>query len=230
MDKEEFENMALLMDHWYFKGKRDLIRNFIGENKKIMEVGCGIGQNILWMDQSFGVELDMDAINYAREKGISAIRGNALKLPVKENSLDLVLILDVIEHLEDDVRPLEEIYKTLKPNGILIVMVPAYKILWRGYDDFLGHKRRYNPKEIRNLLTKTEFRILRLNHWNFLSLIPAIFVKFLKKKKKSDLKKTPKVLNEFLFYLLKIESMLVRNNVPLPAGLSIFAMAKKDEK
>jgi ubiquinone/menaquinone biosynthesis C-methylase UbiE len=96
----------------------------------------------------------------------SLIKANAEELPSKECAFSLIIALDILEHL-DDSKVLKESYRVLKPNGYLIVRVPAFASLWSKRDGALQHKRRYSKVQ---LVAVNAFFILLLKIESFLIL------------------------------------------------------------
>jgi len=224
MIEEEFGRMANLRDHWWLQGRINLIDRYIKKNEKVLEIGCGIGQNIGGMN-GIGLEPDENAVKHAKACGITVVRGVAEALPFKEKSFDAVLLMDVLEHMEDDTKPLKETSNVLSKGGTVIVTVPGFKILWRHHDEIMGHKRRYAKMEIESLLKSSGFEIEKLSYWNLTSFFSVFLMKFVKRSGKSDLIKTPKLLNKLLLTLLTIENRLI-SKTALPFGVSVFAVGK----
>ena len=90
-----------------------------------------------------GLDMGLAALRHARARGLAVARGSAENLPVGDAQLDVVVALDVLEHLDDDRRALDEILRVLRPGGVLLATVPAYPFLWSSHDEALGHRRRY---------------------------------------------------------------------------------------
>src|SRR4029077_12266399 len=88
-------------------------------------------------------------------------------------SFDLVTALDVVEHIDDDLGALREMKRVIKPPGLLLLTVPAYRFLWGRQDDINLHKRRYVARELRSRLQAAGFEGLRLTYMNSI-LFPAI--------------------------------------------------------
>ena len=131
MDKDyEQKCFELEKNFWWFKGKKDLIKRIkISPKAKILEVGCGSGQNLLlWKEQNpTGLDISLEAIEKAKDEGLTVLQGDVnTKLPFANESFDIIFALDIIEHVEDDAAAIKRLVDLLKPNGKLIINVPAF--------------------------------------------------------------------------------------------------------
>lgn len=244
MRKDLYQELYDLEDnYWWHVGKREIIKSQIGRigpigQIKILDVGCGAGR---WMEEMgkmlpgseiWGIDKEPAAINFCRERKLTNLKiASAENLPFPDSSFDLVTCLDLLEHVEDDKKAIFEFHRVLKPKGLLIISAPAYKKLFSYWDKMLQHKRRYEDKEIRDMLEKQKFKIIKLMHSNFFIFLPSLLIRFLKSKKKgarefSDFMPVPSFLNKFLIFLYRLEAVLLRR-MDLPFGLSILAVVQK---
>ncbi len=128
---------------------------------------------------------------------------------------------------------MQRIIKLLKPGGIFLVAVPAYKFLWSSHDEALEHKRRYTSFEIITKLKDTGFGILKSSHFVFWSFFPIALVKFLSNfigknaYPKSSYIELPDSLNNFMIKVLKFETRMI-DKLYLPLGTTIIVVAKKN--
>lgn len=214
--------------YWWFVGRRDLFRRFIGRNKvKILDVGCSAGANMksfMGFD-IYGFDLSFDSIKQTRKNGIkNCVVGNALNFPYKNNYFDFVICSDMLEHVEDDSKVIFEIKRVLKKNGKALIAVPAFKFLWGKQDEINFHKRRYSSNEIKDKLRG--FQIIRLSYWNFFMFLPIYILRKLKKGS-DDLIKLPSFLNKLLIYLIKFENFLIHKRFKFPFGVSLFVVVER---
>ncbi len=230
MEVTEIEKMSDIEDnHWWFCGKRDLVKKHIGNKSGLLlDIGCGTGANLKAFSQSansVGVEFSKDALKLCRNRVDNhLVRCSAEKLPFKNSIFNSITILDVLEHLDKDVDSMKEIRRVLKISGKAIISVPAHMFLWDEHDVLLHHKRRYSMKELECKLKKTGFYIKKISYWNFL-LFPLVAVyKFLNNG--TDTKKTNMYLNALLYSVLSIDNFLIKR-MYLPIGVSIFCVAEK---
>lgn len=226
------------MTHCWLRGKKELIgilldkiTKIISAKKlKILNVGAGSGYDLEMLNRYgdvYIIDINKDVLklipkNLCAEKKV----GDACKIPYKSDFFDIVVSFDVIEHIKDDKGAVSEIYRVLKKNGYFVFSVPAFQFLFSSHDRVLGHKRRYSKKSLKALLSK--FRGLKLNYWNVVFFPPLAMLRILKKRSnKADYTKFPKLLHSFFYAGFAIENMLIKRNVPMPAGLSLVGYCKK---
>ncbi|MDF2956151.1 MAG: 2-polyprenyl-3-methyl-5-hydroxy-6-metoxy-1 [Candidatus Alkanophagales archaeon MCA70_species_2] len=162
--------------------KRAFIMEHVGRGKKVLDVGCGDGyvSSILVGDNEvFGLDIAESAIEEARRRGIKAVVSNLESIPFPDKSFDVILALDILEHLFDPIRVLREAGRVLKDDGILLVSVPnaaniysriiflltgelmdAAEISERRTPEFLfsEHIRFFSANKIRKVLQLTGFK------------------------------------------------------------------------
>lgn len=240
MDINEFNEMASCeLSHWWFVGRRAILASILKKflhkkNNLILEIGCGTGGNIEFL-KNYGsvsaVEPDPYAISITMGNGFLNVQKGALPdlLPNFEKKFDLICLFDVLEHVENDLAGLKNCKRLLNHNGIIIITVPALKLLWSQHDEVHNHKRRYTKKEITSLVTKSGLNIVYSSYFNFL-LFPAIFLTrtakgFFNSGKESDLKKQNSFFNIILKYIFSFEKYLIPRLI-FPIGVSIVAVAQ----
>ncbi len=238
----EFKLHAELEDtHWWFKARRNIILTLLLrfspiDVKHVVEIGCGTGGNLKllgrYVDKVTGVDVSSEAIEYARER----VNGDMLLgdfrqvLKDKWSNIDVVLLADVLEHVEDDVNFLSDIIEAIRPGALIIITVPAHKILWSNHDVALGHKRRYQVNTLNNLWNNRPVKKLFFSPFNFI-LSPLVFLNRLllsraKNTQQSDLHEHSVIVNSLLFFLFNLEGRWMRK-LALPWGCSYAAVLKK---
>ena len=139
----------------------DIIKDFQG--KKNLEVGPGNYPKIP-IENGFFVDISESCIeNLKKQKG-NAIVGDIVNLPFEDEFFDLVVAIEVLEHVEDDKKAISEIARVLKPFGFFLFSVPTRKDLYGEIDQIVGHKRRYEVEELKSLLSDSGFKILKYRH------------------------------------------------------------------
>jgi len=202
----------------------------------ILNVGGGTGATSKGFSR-FGEVITLDiaheALLLSRKRGLSKlIQGDGALLPFPSGSFDLVLLLDVIEHLDDDLAVLTETKRVLKDEGIALITVPAYRFLWGKMDDIGGHRRRYIKRKLEKRLEATGLTPLKLSYFNTLlfplALIDRISEGLRKKgeEEESFLPELPPFLNKVFYHIFSFERHLLPH-LNLPFGLSILALAQK---
>ena len=186
MEREVFDRMADVDSrHWWFVARRRIIARFLEEHLphggaplRILEIGCGTGSN-LPMLQAFGVveaiEPDGGARRIARDRFAVPIRDGMLPdgLDVPDGAYDLIVMLDVLEHVEDDAAALAAVKRKLAPGGRLLLTVPAMPWLWSSHDEAHHHFRRYTAGRLTGALSAARYTIRHRSHFNTL-LFPLI--------------------------------------------------------
>jgi SAM-dependent methyltransferase len=241
MDRIVYERMAAHdTTHWWYRARRDILADYLTrwgdlpEGARILEIGCGTGHNLPMLAQ-FGeidaIEIDETARAKASER-LGKPVGTA-PLPelvgVEPGTYDLVAVLDVIEHVEDDVAALKAIATALKPGGRILITVPAHQWMWSAHDVVNHHKRRYSKAGFEALLEKSGLQGRKLGYFNSLLFPVAVAARFVGKlmgKDDSDDSPPPKPLNTLFEGIFRLERHMV-GRVPLPPGLSLIALASK---
>lgn len=207
------------------------IRTALGE--KIIEIGCGLGAIIDFMisknNEITGVDISDEYIKflkkyYKKNKNIRIIKSDILDLPVKvkKNYFDSVVMINVLEHIKDDDKAIKIIRKLLKKGGSIALMVPAFNILFGPLDKNVGHFRRYEKKQLEQLLKKNNFEIKEIYYMNFVGFFGWLLnVRIFKRNY------TPKN-QSFLFDRLIVPILKqIERHIKPPVGQSIIAIAIK---
>ena len=208
--------------------------------KSFLEIGCGTGFVISAISKQFpelklfGSEYLEEGLVYARQRVPNAefTQMDARCIP-HESDLDVIGAFDVLEHIEEDVIVLQQIYKALKPCGYLFISVPQHHWLWSAVDEYACHVRRYAANELHIKVCQAGFEIIRTT--SFVStLLPAMYLSRLLQRNKTDMKmddvaglRVNPILNNIFEWLLRFELALIRVGVSLPIGGSLLLVALK---
>jgi hypothetical protein len=228
------------LNHWYYRTKFNLLKREIGRmqlsgNKVLMDMGSGLGLFLTFLerdgvykpDQMFGVDIAYDSPQ-------TAIGGNALIFPDWEEgkSVNVITLMDVLEHIEDDFGFLTGIVERVDYGTVLFITVPAFNGLWSHHDVLLKHFRRYNRKSLNRLISSVpELKIERC-YYAYASIFPLVFL-YRKIEKlfcrrapvKTHLRPTQAFVNEILAGMLKLENVLAPYN--RLAGVAVVAVCRK---
>lgn len=248
MQKHEYARIAERESFYFWNvGRREILREVLSRylvqsrSLEILDLGCGPGGNFSVLAEFgsvTGLDVSPEALKFAGKYNFTKlVLGDGKNLPFKDNSYDLVTSLDVLEHLEDDQKVMQEAWRVLKPGGFFLVSVPAHPWLWSDHDEAMRHKRRYSQKEILSKLQKVGFDIMEKSHF----VIIAVPINFFRKIKDRILQKVfsgkqrvvdtydvefSKAVNGLLLFWLRIEKFIIRF-ISLPLGTSMFVIAKK---
>jgi SAM-dependent methyltransferase len=147
---------------------------------------------------------------------------------VQPGSYDLIAVLDVVEHIEDDVAALKAMASVLKPGGKILITVPAHQWMWSAHDVVNHHKRRYSKATLLASLEKAGLKWRKLRWFNSLLFPVAVAARFAGKlmgKDDSDDSPPPAVLNKAFETIFGLERHLL-GRLPMPPGLSIIVIAE----
>ena len=244
MDASEYDNIAQLEDaHWWYRGmavmSETLLRPHIKDSRlKILDAGCGTGGMLRRLSPfgvGFGIDFSPLALAHAHRKIPNPLcRASVTQLPFGNRSFDLITSFDVLYHraIADDQVALNEFARLLKPNGIVIIRVPAFESLRGAHDQLVHTRHRYTANEMRGKIQSAGLKVVRLTYANFFLFIPIYLTRALQlargKEESSDVELPPAILNSLLESLIEIESLLIRF-INLPFGVSVFALAIKNE-
>jgi len=198
----------------------------------ILDAGCGTGYARGELGRA-GTVIGLDASPevFAQQSGdrVMGCLGLIERAPFKETVFDLVVALDLLEHLEDDEGALREIYRVCRPGGHLVLTAPAYQWVWSRHDEALGHCRRYSAADLAKKVRSAGFTIRRLSYMVTAVFPAAAAYRLMRRRSRagSDLFRVPEPVNALLGALMRLESRLVWN-VSLPFGLSVFLAAQKE--
>src|SRR6185437_5122059 len=140
----------------------------------------------------------------------------------REAPIDTILMMNVLEHIEDDSQALAHLRTLLPPGGKLVIVVPAHQLLYSKMDANIDHFRRYAKKGLVELLEKNGYAIRQAKYANWLGAVGWFVNGRIFRRKLIPSRQLR--LFDFLIFLLRIEKY-----VPPPFGLSLFVVAEKEE-
>ena len=240
MDRIVYDRMAAHdSTHWWYRARRDILADYLTRygnlpnDARILEIGCGTGHNLPMLAR-FGrveaIEIDPAARGIASERLGRPVGDAPLPdLPgVERGANDLVAVLDVVEHIEDDVAALAAMKSLLKPGGKILIAVPAHQWMWSAHDTVNHHHRRYSPRTLKAAIAAAGLKHEKLGWMNSLLFPAAVAARLAGKltgRDDSDDSPPAKPLNAVFEAIFRLERHLV-GRVPLTPGLSIVTLAK----
>ena len=239
MERIVYDRMAELDSrHWWYTARRDILSRVIEtkakppEGARILEIGCGTGHNLDMLGR-FGTVDAVEMDNAAREVASARMGRPAMMatLPTLEGiecgAYDLVALLDVLEHVEEDRASLVSIAGRLKPSGRILLTVPAHPWMWSAHDEVNHHKRRYTKKGFRETIEAAGLKVELLSYFNSLLFPLAAAARLAGRvtgKEDSDDKMPPAPINKTFEFLFGLERYAV-GRLPFPPGVSLVAVA-----
>ena len=240
MDRIVHERMAAHdSTHWWYRARRDVLRDYIvryaglPKDARILEIGCGTGHN-LPMLAGFGtvdaIEIDAASRKLASERlGRPVGEAPLPELPgVERGAYDMVAVLDVVEHIADDVAALRAMASLLRPGGRILIAVPAHQWMWSAHDVVNHHHRRYSKATLSAAIAHAGLKARKMRWFNSLLFPLAAAARIAGRitgKDDSDDSPPPRPVNAVFEAIFRLERHLV-GRVPMTPGVSIVTLAE----
>jgi len=248
MNKKYVEEFTVLeRTHWWFIIRQKIImqalKRSVPLNKntplKILNIGAAGGASSKWL-ATFGnvvsVEYDLFFLEYLINQNIPVTQASITSLPFENGDFDLVCAFDVIEHVEDHHKAVQEMLRVCKPDGNICITVPAFNSLWGNHDEINGHYRRYTKKTFKEvILTQVPVKYIYSSYFNTILFIPLFLFRKINKlsSKKQNINNsdfanftTHKFLNKLLKVIFGTEFFLLKW-MRFPFGISLLTILKK---
>lgn len=226
--------------HWWFAARAIIVRRIIEKygNLKpgdtILDIGCGTGAILKALSEKYrviGIDMSPLAVEYSRKRGLTDVFEMRVEdFPADRYDVRAALLLDVIEHIDDDLSVLERAREIVGPDGRVIVTVPAYMWMWSAHDVLHHHKRRYSARQLREVLDRAGLEPVKFTYYNTLLFPIGAAKKLLDRGKSATIDSTKldmpsPAMNSMLKAVFASEKGIVPN-VDLPFGISLLAVAK----
>lgn len=124
-----------------------LVCSLVSHSRARLEVAPGLRPRLPLKETCF-VDISEPAIAKLRARGANAVLGFVSSLPFPDGAFDLVCALDIVEHVDDDDGAFSELSRVAAPGAAFLLSVPLHTLLWTPFDDFVGHRRRYEPERL----------------------------------------------------------------------------------
>jgi SAM-dependent methyltransferase len=237
MDLKEVEVLGdQVADHWYYVAKSAAMLRFLNgiPVRRILDVGAGSGFFARHLLSSSAAEKAVCVDPGYADEHDETHEGKPIcfRRTIGTSSADLVLMMDVLEHVEDDSGLLAQFMTLTPPGASLLITVPAFRWMWSEHDIFLGHRRRYTMREVEQLISRAGLVQLRSSYF-FAFVFPLAAAARLGQKlsasrtgrPRSSLKRHTPAVNALLGWLCRGEMPLLGHNNLV--GLSVFCLARK---
>lgn len=244
MNDEVYEEMYRVEGHhWWFGAKHKIVRSLLARympptpthKPRVIDIGCGCGYLLSLIKDEYdavGFDASSQAVEFSKKRGVKVeVAFLPDQVPEPDESADVIMFLDVLEHLKDDHACFERATKLLKPGGIAICTVPAYPWLWTKRDEFHQHFRRYTKRAFKSLMNIDGMKSEFVTHMNAV-LFPAavaerVMRKFVPLKEgHGDLKVPAAPINVAFRESYAAERVLL-GRVPIPFGLSLVSVSRR---
>jgi SAM-dependent methyltransferase len=235
MDIKETEILgADAGNHWYYRSKAEALERCLDgiAYENVLDVGAGSGffsRHMLAHTRARAAYcVDPNYPNEWQE----TVAGKPLQFLRGTDSIgaDLVLLMDVLEHVDDDVGLLREYVRKSLPNAAFLISVPAFQWMWSAHDVFLGHRRRYTLPQLESTVRAAGLEVLK-SHYFYGAVFPlAAAVRLLRRPRagkgsaSSDLSRHSRPVNSLLHAVCRGETAVMEHNRAF--GLSVFCLAR----
>lgn len=260
MDSAMYHLHAQLEEsYWWFVAKNRIIMGLVdrflpatggGPRPRACDIGCGCGGLLKLLAPRFdvtGMDMSPLAREYCAKRGFTALDGSLPdKLPFTAgaDAFDLIVLSEVLEHVEQDRAAVSAVVKILKPGGLLICTVPAHQWMWSSHDVYNHHFRRYSRASFAAIFEGQPLRRLVLSYANSAMFLPMAAVRLATRvmhgtwsatdhadgKGAGAIKPLPSMLNAPLTGLFAAERHVIPH-MALPMGSSVMAAFRRlDER
>lgn len=234
--KEEQALGETVSQHWYYRAKSAAMLHLIAplQPSRILDVGAGSGFFSKYLLSHTAAATASCIDPFYPEEHDDSFAGKPIhyRLECLNTDADLVLMMDVLEHVDDDLALLSD-YVSKVPSGTrFLITVPAFQFLWSGHDVFLGHYRRYTSALVMDLMKRAGL-VVEQRAYFFGLIFPLVVTTRLAGRllghptdePKSDLRKHSALINGLLSLICRVELLIFKFN--RLAGLSVFCLARK---
>lgn len=226
---------------WYYRAlHRHVIRclssRFQSATVRVLDAGCGTGGLLRRLHQAqpawqlTGLDFSPLACELARERsGAEILPGSIANLPFTEATFDAVVACDVVCQVADPARAISEFHRCLKPDGLVVLTMPAYQWMYSYHDRTVGNLRRYTRGDVHALLAGAGFTVVRDTYWNTLPFPLAVLRRkvFRPAMPTSDVGLFPAPVDAIFNALMALEHAWLGSGGRLPFGNSVLTVGRK---
>ncbi len=230
--------------HWWWQGMRVLYHKALARFARmpvryVIDVGCGFGANLPVLNAIgavVGVDVSLAALRATPNRpALGLVQARADALPFRAGSFDVIALLAVVEHIDDDDLVLSETYRVARPSAIQILLTSALMLLWSHHDVANEHRRRYSARQLDRIQQAAGWHILTTSYVNAF-IFPAVAVvrvaQRLVRRTGSgkvaayDMGPDLGLFNRLLRALLAVEAWLIIHGIRLPFGVDLFSVSR----
>jgi len=217
-------------EHWYFLHKLEWLKHSIdiyaSNPSKSIDIGAGIGYFSKELKKIYPRLLPNCVDTNYQDSDLGEIDGVEFTTKYNvEDSADIVLLMDVLEHVESDEQLIRTYLPSASKDATWLITVPAFQSLWSGHDVALGHFRRYRKKQLLTILEKLDFEVIDTRYLFTPLFIPLWILRKSKRNQKvhNDLQKQSKLINFFALKIMRIDLTVINQYFP---GSTLAVVAK----
>jgi SAM-dependent methyltransferase len=228
--------------NFWFKSRNRLLiwalQRYFPNAKNFLEIGCGTGFVLSGIREVFpklilsGSEIFSEGLNFAAERlpGVELLQMDARRIPFREE-FDVIGAFDVLEHVKEDEKVLEQMYQATRARGGIMLTVPQHSFLWSDADEYARHVRRYSARDLRVKVERAGFEVLRVT--SFVSLLlPLMLISRLKLRSKQSYDPSAEItlsrpVNAIFEQILAVERAMIRLGVSFPIGGSLLLIGRR---
>jgi SAM-dependent methyltransferase len=244
MDPAEYDNIAAVeAEHWYYAGKRQIVREWIGRLRppspadRLLDCGAGTGRFAAEMAaacQVLVLDDHEESLRLLRQRfrADQVLRLTEGRVPLPAGALEYVTALDVLEHVPDDAAVVRGFHQLLKAGGLAVVTVPAGMELWSDWDESLHHFRRYSRPQLTALFPADQWEVVYVNYTNVV-VYPAVWLVrkwrgLFPRPATAGARAEDRLPPRWLNRLLRASFVgLALGRLPLPFGVSLLLVARR---
>lgn len=240
MDLLEINSLENLnYNHWYYQTKFNILKSYlkyIPKLNSLIDIGAGSALfSHLFLQQTSCLKATAFDINYIENKTITVCDNKTITYlnELNDYQSDLVLMLDILEHIDDDYSFLSQITGSVDKGTTFFISVPAFQSIFSKHDVYLKHFRRYNKNQLNKLVLGSNLQILDLFYGFYTLFLPVALKRYLHTKlvykdtaliQESDLNLKPNPISNFLLKAIHCHEPFFQNPF---FGLACFCIAKK---
>ncbi len=242
MQLDEYRKLAEVEDRmWYFRALNRRVAHWLALGlptgpARVLDAGCGTGglinflraRNSAWT--LCGLDFSSRACELARLRtGVEITEGSITSLPYADAGFDAVVSADVVCQVKDGATALREFTRVVRPGGVVLVNVPAFRWLWSYHDDTCETKHRYTRQELSAQCQTAGLEIVFDSYANLLPL-PLIAARrklFKPENPTSDVRLYPAPVEAMFSGMAWLEFAWMRVGLPSAVGSSVFVAARK---